>query len=94
MKNRFTVSRTSETGVLWCRFRGQKGKFRPGVKQRAILVTGLHSAVAGNRERSVVNLDKLTYAGNLNNLEQIATDERYSLVHGDIADRKLVCDLL
>ena len=42
----------------------------------------------------VVNLDKLTYAGNLGNLEKIAADSRYSFVHGDIGDRKLVSDLL
>jgi dTDP-glucose 4,6-dehydratase len=42
----------------------------------------------------VVNLDKLTYAGNLGNLEKISGDSRYSFVHGDICDRKLVSDLL
>ena len=42
----------------------------------------------------VVNLDKLTYAGNLGNLEKISADPRYSFVHGDIGDRKLVSDLL
>jgi dTDP-glucose 4,6-dehydratase len=42
----------------------------------------------------VVNLDKLTYAGNLGNLEKISGDSRYSFVHGDIGDRKLVSDLL
>jgi dTDP-glucose 4,6-dehydratase len=42
----------------------------------------------------VVNLDKLTYAGNLGNLEKISTDPRYSFVHGDIVDRKLVSELL
>ena len=43
---------------------------------------------------SVVNLDKLTYAGNLRNLETLAHDERYEFVHGDIADRDLVRRLL
>src|ERR1700676_799463 len=42
----------------------------------------------------VVNLDKLTYAGNLGNLEKISADPRYSFVHGDIVDRKLVSNLL
>lgn len=42
----------------------------------------------------VVNLDKLTYAGNLGNLQEISADSRYSFVHGDIGDRKLVSDLL
>jgi dTDP-glucose 4,6-dehydratase len=42
----------------------------------------------------VVNLDKLTYAGNLGNLITISADARYTFIHGDIADRKLVSDLL
>jgi dTDP-glucose 4,6-dehydratase len=42
----------------------------------------------------VVNLDKLTYAGNLGNLIKISADARYTFIHGDIADRKLVSDLL
>jgi dTDP-glucose 4,6-dehydratase len=42
----------------------------------------------------VVNLDKLTYAGNLGNLITISADQRYGFVHGDIGDRKLVSDLL
>jgi dTDP-glucose 4,6-dehydratase len=43
---------------------------------------------------SIVNLDKLTYAGNLHNLESIAPDRRYEFVHGDIGDRGLVRQLL
>ncbi|HZR58775.1 MAG TPA: dTDP-glucose 4,6-dehydratase [Terriglobales bacterium] len=42
----------------------------------------------------VINLDKLTYAGNLGNLESVSTDTRYSFVHGDIGDRAQVADLL
>jgi dTDP-glucose 4,6-dehydratase len=42
----------------------------------------------------LVNLDKLTYAGNLRNLETIAHERRYEFVHGDIADRSLVRSLL
>lgn len=48
----------------------------------------------GSEDIPVVNLDKLTYAGNLGNLERISSDRRYSFVHGDICDRKLVGDLL
>jgi dTDP-glucose 4,6-dehydratase len=43
---------------------------------------------------SIVNLDKLTYAGNLHNLESIALDRGYDFVHGDIGDRNLVRQLL
>jgi dTDP-glucose 4,6-dehydratase len=38
----------------------------------------------------VVVLDKLTYAGNLDNLRDVADDQRYSFVHGDICDSELV----
>jgi dTDP-glucose 4,6-dehydratase len=47
-----------------------------------------------NEDSPVVNLDKLTYAGNLGNLTKISGDPRYSFMHGDIGDRKLVSDLL
>lgn len=47
-----------------------------------------------NHEGEVVNLDLLTYAGNLENLADIADDPRYRFVRGDIADRKLVDGLL
>ncbi len=43
---------------------------------------------------SVVNLDKLTYAGNPGNLLAVSADPRYIFVHGDIGDRALVRDLL
>jgi dTDP-glucose 4,6-dehydratase len=38
----------------------------------------------------VVNFDKLTYAGNLENLASVAGDARYRFVHGDICDASLV----
>jgi dTDP-glucose 4,6-dehydratase len=43
---------------------------------------------------SVVNLDKLTYAANLDSLAGIARNERYRFVHGDIADAATVRALL
>jgi dTDP-glucose 4,6-dehydratase len=42
----------------------------------------------------IVNLDKLTYAGNPRNLEALCNDSRYVFVQGDICDRELVRDLL
>jgi len=39
---------------------------------------------------AVINVDKLTYAGNLENLATIADDSRYRFVHGDICDAALV----
>ena len=41
----------------------------------------------------VVNLDKLTYAGNLATLKDIENDERYSFVKGDIADEAVIEDI-
>src|SRR5882724_69040 len=48
----------------------------------------------GPRDCSITNLDKLTYAGNLENLEPVAADSRYRFVHGDICDAKLVDSLV
>jgi dTDP-glucose 4,6-dehydratase len=42
----------------------------------------------------IVNLDKLTYAGNLENLAPVASSERYRFVKGDICDGKLVHELI
>jgi dTDP-glucose 4,6-dehydratase len=68
----------------------------------ALLVTGGAGFIGSNfilqqmREKtaSIVNLDKLTYAGNPSNLEAIADDARYQFVQGDIGDRNLVRKLL
>jgi len=38
----------------------------------------------------IVNLDKLTYAGNLENLRDVEDDARYTFVHGDICDASVV----
>jgi dTDP-glucose 4,6-dehydratase len=46
------------------------------------------------KQTRVVNLDKLTYAGNLENLRDVQEDPRYELVVGDIRDRGLVRRLL
>ena len=70
--------------------------------QDRILVTGGAGFIGSNfilqrmQESSLAftNLDKLTYAGNLENLKGIADDRRYVFVQGDIADRKLVSQIL
>jgi dTDP-glucose 4,6-dehydratase len=41
----------------------------------------------------IINLDKLTYAGNLDNLREIESSPRYTFIKGDIADRKLIEEL-
>lgn len=60
-----------------------------------LLVTGGAGFIGSNfirhilacRDYEVVNLDKLTYAGDEKNLEDVADDSRYSFVRGDIADK-------
>ena len=47
-----------------------------------------------NEAESLVNLDKLTYAGNLRNLASMSSDRRYKFLQGDICDRDLVAELL
>src|SRR5580700_2228212 len=50
--------------------------------------------LGSGRASQLVNLDKLTYAGNLENLLSISDDQNYRFVHGDICDAKLVNDLV
>jgi len=66
-----------------------------------LLVTGaagfigsnfVHLALAERPDWEIVNLDKLTYAGNLDNLKDIEGDPRYRFVKGDICDRSLVSE--
>jgi dTDP-glucose 4,6-dehydratase len=70
--------------------------------QNLILVTGGAGFIGSNfilqwieQESSrVVNLDKLTYAGNPRNLESVAAQDGYQFQQGDIVDRDLVRSLL
>ena len=68
-----------------------------------ILVTGgsgfigcnfVRHVLTAHPEDSVVNLDKLTYAGNPENLRDVERDPRYRFVKGDICDASLVADLM
>ena len=67
-----------------------------------ILVTGGAGFIGANfvldwlaqSDEVVVNLDKLTYAGNLENLRTLQGDTRHVFVRGDICDRELVARLL
>jgi len=46
------------------------------------------------KDLRVINFDKLTYAGNLENLTEVQNNERYRFVHGDICDQQLVDSVL
>jgi len=68
-----------------------------------LLVTGgagfigsnfIHYSLKEHPAWEITNLDKLTYAGNLENLKDIQDQSGYHFVKGDIADRKLVDKLL
>ncbi len=67
-----------------------------------ILVTGSAGFIGANfvldwfaqHDEGVVSLDKLTYAGNLENLASLQDDPRHIFVRGDIGDRELVAQLL
>ncbi|MEE3365707.1 MAG: dTDP-glucose 4,6-dehydratase [Planctomycetota bacterium] len=50
--------------------------------------------LAGDRDVSVVNFDKLTYAGNPENLATVADSDRYEFRQGDISDRNRVDEVL
>jgi dTDP-glucose 4,6-dehydratase len=68
-----------------------------------ILVTGGAGFIGGNfvldwlndpKVEGIINLDKLTYAGNLATLDSLKSDSRHIFVHGDIGDKELVTKLL
>lgn len=68
-----------------------------------ILVTGgagfigsnfIRYVLARHPDYRVINLDKLTYAGNLANLREVERDERYRFVRGDICDPAIVNEVM
>ncbi len=70
---------------------------------KTLLVTGGAGFIGGNfvlrvlqkdRELRVVNLDALTYAGNLDTLASLKNNDHHVFVHGDICDHELVTRLL
>lgn len=68
----------------------------------SIFVTGGAGFIGSNfvldwlrhHDEPVINLDKLTYAGNQENLASLQSDPRHIFIRGDIADRALIDDIL
>lgn len=66
-----------------------------------ILVTGGGGFIGSNfvklmledEKLNIINLDLLTYAGNLENLKEVEDKKNYTFVKGDICDKKLVKDI-
>ncbi len=70
---------------------------------KKILVTGgagfigsnyINYIIKKNKKVSVINIDKLTYAGNINNLKEVEDSPRYHFIKGDICNYELVNDVL
>ena len=67
-----------------------------------IIVTGGAGFIGSNfvldwlaqHDEPVINIDKLTYAGHLENLKTVINDPRHTFVQADINDRKIIDDLL
>ena len=85
------------------------GKKKPAIEDsrslagKTLLVTGgagfigsnfIRHVLDNNEDTRIVNLDKLTYAGNLDNLADIACDSRHEFIRGDIRDAALVGRLM
>ncbi|WP_339137807.1 MAG: dTDP-glucose 4,6-dehydratase [Candidatus Electrothrix sp. GW3-4] len=69
---------------------------------KTVLVTGGCGFIGANfirllletrQDWRIINLDKLTYAGNLHNLEDVTEHPHYRFVHGDICDQALLANL-
>ena len=67
-----------------------------------ILVTGGAGFIGSNfipyfleqyQDAKIVNIDKLTYAGDVSSLKEVSQNKRYTFIKGDICDRSLIEDL-
>ena len=53
----------------------------------------IHYILSKYNDYQVINLDKLTYAANLDNLKDIEDNKNYKFIHGDIADQEFIFKL-
>ena len=56
--------------------------------------TFVHYMLKKYTDIKIINLDALTYAGNLENLKDLEDDPRHIFVHGNICDKELVAKLI
>lgn len=72
-------------------------------EKKTLLMTGgagfigsnfIHYLLQNYPDLRLINLDKLTYAGNLENLKDIEGNPNYDFIHGDIRDQELVSKLM
>jgi dTDP-glucose 4,6-dehydratase len=71
------------------------------ISNKTIFVTGGAGFIGGevirylikNTENTVINIDKLTYAGNLDSLKEASTNARYFFEHADICDRQRIASI-
>lgn len=73
------------------------------MKNQTLLITGgagfigsnfVHYYLKNHPENKIINLDLLTYAGNLSTLKDIENQNNYKFVHGDIRNRQLVDQIM
>lgn len=91
---RFVYSETSRYALQT----GERGGETRPTMEDTVLVTGGAGFIGSNfilqwidgEQSSLINLDKLTYAGNLRNLDRVSSHRNYRFVHGDITDRETV----
>jgi dTDP-glucose 4,6-dehydratase len=90
------ATQLSELSKFWLNTRKKRAEMQ------SILITGgagfigsnfIHHLHAHVQDVNIVNLDALTYAGNLENLRTLETSDRYHFVHGSINDSDLLTDL-
>src|SRR5438034_11051734 len=75
---------------------------RTNMQPETILVTGGAGFIGSNfvlqwlasESSSIINLDKLTYAGTPANLSAVSHDRRYRFLQGDTCDREVLAGLL